>query len=87
VVLIGFSRMYLDVHYLSDVLAGYAAGGAWLSALVTGVETVRRSEKEAKFTGRTSEKTLPRTPLNKGKRDNPTRTRRGLLKRRAYSRW
>jgi undecaprenyl-diphosphatase len=54
VVLIGFSRMYLGVHYLSDVLAGYAAGGVWLSALVTGVETIRRSKKEAKPTGRTS---------------------------------
>jgi undecaprenyl-diphosphatase len=62
VVLIGFSRMYLGVHYLSDVLAGYAAGGVWLSALVTGVETLRRSKKEAKPTGRTSENT-PSTHL------------------------
>ena len=56
VVLIGFSRMYLGVHYFSDVLAGYAAGGVWLSALITGVETIRRSKKEAKTGGRTSEK-------------------------------
>ena len=55
VVLIGFSRMYLGVHYFSDVIAGYAAGGVWLSALITGVETIRRSKKEAKPTGRTSE--------------------------------
>ncbi len=55
VVLIGFSRMYLGVHYLSDVLAGYAAGGVWLSALVTGVETIRRGKNETKLTGRTSE--------------------------------
>ena len=55
VVLIGFSRMYLGVHYFSDVLAGYAAGGVWLSALITGVETIRRSKKEAKTGGRTSE--------------------------------
>jgi membrane protein DedA with SNARE-associated domain/membrane-associated phospholipid phosphatase len=54
VVLIGFSRMYLGVHYFSDVLAGYAAGGVWLSALITGVETIRRSKKEAKLRGRTS---------------------------------
>jgi membrane protein DedA with SNARE-associated domain/membrane-associated phospholipid phosphatase len=54
VVLIGFSRMYLGVHYFSDVLAGYAAGGVWLSALVTGTETIRRSKKEAKLRGRTS---------------------------------
>jgi membrane-associated phospholipid phosphatase len=55
VVLIGFSRMYLGVHYFSDVIAGYAAGGVWLSALITGVETIRRSRKEAKIGGRTSE--------------------------------
>jgi undecaprenyl-diphosphatase len=55
VVLIGFSRMYLGVHYFSDVLAGYAAGGVWLSASITGVETIRRSKKEAKTGGRTSE--------------------------------
>ena len=40
VLLIGFSRMYLSVHYLSDVAAGYAAGGAWLSACITGMEIV-----------------------------------------------
>jgi undecaprenyl-diphosphatase len=55
VVLIGFSRMYLGVHYLSDVLAGYAAGGVWLSALITGTETIRRSKNETKPTRRTSE--------------------------------
>src|SRR5215204_1554548 len=44
VVLIGFSRMYLGVHYFSDVVAGYAAGGVWLSALITGAETIRRSK-------------------------------------------
>jgi membrane-associated phospholipid phosphatase len=27
---IGFSRLYLGVHYLSDVLAGFSAGFAWL---------------------------------------------------------
>jgi membrane-associated phospholipid phosphatase len=27
---IGFTRVYLQVHYASDVLAGFAIGGAWL---------------------------------------------------------
>jgi membrane protein DedA with SNARE-associated domain/membrane-associated phospholipid phosphatase len=45
VLLIGLSRMYLGVHYVSDVLAGYAAGGVWLSVLITGAETVRRGKQ------------------------------------------
>lgn len=32
---IGFSRLYLGVHYLSDVLAGYAVGFGWLLLLTT----------------------------------------------------
>jgi membrane protein DedA with SNARE-associated domain/membrane-associated phospholipid phosphatase len=60
VMLIGFSRIYLGVHYFSDVLAGYAAGGVWLSSLITGVETIRRSKHETKPRIRSSEKTPSR---------------------------
>ena len=55
VLLVGFSRMYLGVHYFSDVVAGYAAGGVWLSALITGMETVRRRKLSQDKQGRTSE--------------------------------
>lgn len=44
VLLIGFSRLYLGVHYFSDVIAGYAAGGVWLSTCITGMELIRRGE-------------------------------------------
>ena len=30
IVLIGFSRVYLRVHYISDVLAGFIIGLLWL---------------------------------------------------------
>lgn len=40
--LIGFSRIYLGVHYLSDVLAGYSAGFVWLFVCVTGFQLAER---------------------------------------------
>jgi undecaprenyl-diphosphatase len=44
VALIGLSRMYLGLHFLSDVLGAMAAGGAWLALCVAGVEIYRRKE-------------------------------------------
>jgi undecaprenyl-diphosphatase len=35
---IGLSRLYLGVHYFSDVVAGYAAGLVWLASCISGVE-------------------------------------------------
>lgn len=41
-VAMGFSRMYLGVHYLSDVVAGFAAGTVWLAVCISSVEIVTR---------------------------------------------
>jgi membrane-associated phospholipid phosphatase len=41
-VAIGLSRLYLGVHYFSDVVGGYAAGVLWLSACISGLEVARR---------------------------------------------
>jgi undecaprenyl-diphosphatase len=47
IVAIGLSRLYLGVHYFSDVVGGYAAGVLWLSACISGVEVARRWRRAA----------------------------------------
>jgi undecaprenyl-diphosphatase len=42
IVAIGLSRLYLGVHYFSDVVGGYAAGLLWLSACISGLEVARQ---------------------------------------------
>ncbi len=42
IVLVGFSRIYLGAHYLSDVLAAMVEGVFWLSLCLTGVYTMQR---------------------------------------------
>ncbi|WP_198026916.1 phosphatase PAP2 family protein [Polaromonas glacialis] len=39
VALVALTRMYLGVHYLSDVLAAFAEGVAWLTLCLTGPHT------------------------------------------------
>jgi membrane-associated phospholipid phosphatase len=41
IVLIGFSRLYLGVHWLTDVIAGYAAGFVWLMTCILSLEIWR----------------------------------------------
>lgn len=42
ILLIGYSRIYLKVHYATDVLAGYAMGILWL---ILSIYLMRRLEK------------------------------------------
>ena len=47
VLLIGWSRLYLGVHYLSDVIAGFAGGAVWVTACMTGFELATRPREKA----------------------------------------
>lgn len=42
IVFVGFSRVLLHVHYLSDVLAGYVSAAAWGLLCIAGAEAIRR---------------------------------------------
>lgn len=49
VILVGISRMTLGVHYLSDVLGGFMAGGIWLGVCIAAFSILQRgAERLAK---------------------------------------
>lgn len=41
ILMIGLSRLYLGVHYPSDILAGFAVGFVWASFCALGIEVIR----------------------------------------------
>lgn len=45
IVFVGSSRVILQVHYFSDVVAGYIAAGAWVALCIAGLEAARWRER------------------------------------------
>jgi undecaprenyl-diphosphatase len=47
ILVVGFSRVFLQVHYLSDVVAGYIVAGSWLALCILGAEMARAWRRPA----------------------------------------
>jgi len=47
ILLVGLTRIYLGVHYFSDVIAAAAGGTAWLALCLVAVEAFRRNRQKA----------------------------------------
>lgn len=45
ILLIGLTRLYLGVHYLTDVIGGYFAGFLWTNAVIMGGHILSRFQK------------------------------------------
>lgn len=76
---IGFSRVALGVHYLSDVLAGYILGAAWTAAMIASFATHHHDAAARRPVSVTSALAASPTPRRaRGGRGTPapSRTRR-----------
>jgi membrane-associated phospholipid phosphatase len=47
ILLIGLSRLYLGVHYPTDIVAGYATGGLWLVLCLQALQRLRPASPNA----------------------------------------
>lgn len=45
IIFVGSSRVILQVHYLSDVLAGYISAAAWVAICIAALEAIRWGER------------------------------------------
>ena len=70
--LIGLSRLYLGVHYLTDVVAGYVAGIAWTDAVIIGGHLLTRRRLGSRGGAGTAEQPLPRRTSSRSRQPGLT---------------